>query len=356
MPMSQGNHPRVWSAFILLGLLVALATPIFALAGTSPAGEWTGVMRTPDSQEVEILLKLDQQGSAWVGTLDSDVIGETSVTGLKVTDTRISFTFKPEGAPYPAHFSGSYVAGDDRITGTFSLRGNSRFVKFNRVPGSETVALAPGEEPVESARIRHDYKLAITARASYWAALHVVKDENYNINNLTVGDWSFDGTLRYYIMDGFNIFIRGYRGAQKTSSDQSKLDRYNDIGLVSQSTWKLDGYEFGIMGYLGNAMMRNSKFNPYLTAAGGYVNWELTKGARGTEVISLDGQPFKGKDPAVAFGFGTEYEVSKHLALEFEWLWRYFMTGDDTKWPDPDNTFGSTHAWAFSFGLTYGFF
>ena len=203
----------------MLGLLAALVVPLPAQAGTTPAGEWTGTMKTPDGQEVEILLTLDRQGSAWTGILDSDAIGETTVTGLKVTDTRISFTFKPEGAPFPAHFSGSYIAGDDRITGTFSLRGNSRFVKFMRVPGSEVVALAPGADPVEPARIRHDYKFALTARASYWAALHVVKDENYNMNNLTVGDWSFDGTLRYYIMDGFNIFIRGYRGSQKTSSD-----------------------------------------------------------------------------------------------------------------------------------------
>ncbi len=354
--MSQGIHPRVWSAFIMLGMLAAVIVPLPVQAGTTPAGEWTGAMKTPDGGEVGILLKLDQEGSVWSGILDSDAIGETTVTGLKVTGTRISFTFKPEGAPFPAHFSGSYIAGDDRITGTFSLRGNSRFVKFKRVPGSEVVALAPGAEPVAPARIRHDYHFALTARASYWAALHVVKDENYNMNNLTVGDWSFDGTLRYYILDGFNIFIRGYRGSQKTTSDQNKLDRYNDIGMQSQSTWKLDGIEFGIMGYLGNVMMRNSKFNPYVTAAGGIVQWELTKDARGTEVIELDQVPFKGEDPAFAIGLGTEYEISKSIALEFEWLWRYFMTGDDTKWPDPDNTFSNTHAWSLSFGLTVGFF
>ena len=354
--MSQGIHPRVLSAFVLLGLLAVLVIPVSALAGTNPAGEWTGKMRTPDGEEVAILLKLDQQGPDWTGTLESDAIGETTITGLKVTDTRISFTFKPEGAPYPAHFSGSYIAGDDRITGSFSLRGNSRYVKFQRVPGSEVVVLAPGEEIIEPARIRHDYHFAITGRASYWADVHVVKDENYNMNNLTVGDWSFDGTFRWYAMDGFNIFVRGYRGSQKTTSDQSRLERYNEIGMVSESTWKLDGYEIGIMGFLGNIMMRNSRFNPYLTAAYGIVNWELTEGARGTDVIELDQQPFKGEDPAVAVGFGTEYEISKHFALEFEWLWRYFMTGDEDKWPDPDNTFSNTHAWSLSAGLTFGFF
>jgi len=352
--MPQGIHPRVSSAFILLGLLVALAVPLGAQAGTSPAGEWTGTMRTPDGQEVEILLKLDQQGPDWSGSLQSDVIGETAVTGLKVTDTRISFTFKPEGAPFPAHFSGSYVAGDDRVTGTLSLRGNSRFVKFVRVPGSEAVVLAAGEEPPVPARIRHDYKFALTARASYWAALRVVKDEELNMNNLTIGDWGFDGTLRYYLLDGFTIFVRGYRGSQKTSSDQVKLEEFNKLGLVSESTWKLDGIEFGIMGYFGNIMMRDSKFNPYLTAAGGIVQWELTQGARGTDVLSLDGKPFKGDDPAVAMGLGTEYEVNSSINLEFELLWRYFMTGDDIQWPT--ETFSNTHAWSLSFGASIGFF
>ena len=354
--MSQGIHPRVLSAFFLLGLLAAVAVPVSALAGTTPAGEWTGTMRTPDGEEVDILLNLNQQGPDWTGTLESDAIGETTITGLKVTNTRISFTFKPEGAPYPAHFSGSYIAGDDRITGSFSLRGNSRYVKFQRVPGSEVVVLAPGQEPVEPARIRHDYHFALTARISYWAALHVVKDENYNMNTLTVDDWSYDGTFKWFVMDGFNVFVRGYRGTQKTTSDQSKLERYNDIGMVSQSTWKLDGVEFGVMGYLGNIMMKNSKFNPYLTAAVGVTQWELTKGARGTELIELDQEPFEGKDTAMAFGLGTEYEISKHFALEFEWVWRYFLTEDEEKWPDPDDYFSNTHAWSLSAGLTYGFF
>jgi hypothetical protein len=32
------------------------------------------------------------------------------------------------------------------------------------------------------------------------------------------------------------------------------------------------------------------------------------------------------------------------------------MTGDDTKWPDPDNSFSNTHVWSLSFGVTVGFF
>ena len=31
--------------------------------------------------------------------------------------------------------------------------------------------------------MRHDHKLALTGRLSWWPALHVVKDENYNLND-----------------------------------------------------------------------------------------------------------------------------------------------------------------------------
>ena len=354
--MSQGIHPRVWSAAVVLGLLVALAAPLSAVAGTSPAGEWTGKMKTPDGQEVEILLTLNQEGAVWSGLLESDFIGETTVSGLKVTDTRISFTFKPEGAPFPAHFSGSYIAGDDRVTGTFSLRGNSRFVKFNRVPGSETVALPPGEEPAAPARIRHDYRFAVTARASFWAAIHVVKDEVYKINNTTIDDWAFDGTLRYFVLDGFNIFARGYKGSQRTTTDETKLVKYEDIGLISQSKWEMQGWEIGMMGYLGNVMMRNSKFNPYLTAAVGEADWKVIQNhEKGDDVIVLDEHSLEGKDFAVSAGFGTEYELGKRWQLEFEWLWRYFMTEDEEKWEDTDGTWSNTHVWSLSFGVTYGF-
>ena len=352
--MSQGIDPRV--RFVVLALLaVCLATPVAAFAGTTPAGEWQGTMKTPDDEEVDIFLTLSKEGTVWSGTLDSDAIGTTAITGLRVTDTRISFTFQPEGAPFPAHFTGSYIAGDDRVTGTFSLRGNSRFVKFKRVPGSEVVPLAPDEEPRLPARIRHDYKFALTARGSYWAALHVVKADNYNINTLTAGDWAIDASLNWFAMDEFNLFVRGYRGGQKFTDNQDKLDRYADIGLNSGSYLKLDGFEIGAKGYLGNVMMRNSKFNPYLTATAGMVQWELTEGGRGTEVLVLDEQAFTGDAPAVSFGLGTEYELSSSFALEFEWAWRYFLTGDDAKWPDPDNTWSNTHAWALSFGLMWGF-
>jgi opacity protein-like surface antigen len=65
--------------------------------------------------------------------------------------------------------------------------------------------------------------------------------------------------------------------------------------------------------------------------------------------------PFEGDDLAFAFGAGTEYELSSSLTLEFEWLWRYFMTEDEKLWPDVDGMWSNTHAWSLSAGVTYGF-
>jgi len=352
--MPQGIDPKVRFVFLALLVLVLAASPE-AFAGTTPAGEWEGKMKTPDGEEVDINLSLSKEGSVWSGTLESDAIGPTEISGLQVTDTRISFTFQPAGAPFPAHFTGSYIAGDDRVTGTFSLRGNSRFVKFKRVPGSEVVPLAPGQAPPEPKRIRHDYHFALEGRGGWWAALHVVKDENYNINTLTKGDWAFDASLNWFAMDEFNLFVRGYRGGQKFTDNPEKLARYEEIGLNGGSYLKLDGVELGVKGYLGSVMMRHSRFNPYLTATGGIVQWELTEGGRGSEVIVLDREAFTGNAAAFSFGLGTEYELSRSLALQFEWAWRFFLTGDDTKWTDPDNTWSNTHAWALSFGLLWGF-
>ena len=353
--MSQGITSRVQYAVVTTVLCGALLLPLAALAGNSPAGQWVGEIKAPDGEDVEIHLNLNKEDATWTGTLDDPTMGETTVSNLKVTDTRISFTFKPANAPFPLNFSGSYIAGDDRVTGTFSLHGTSRFVKFKRAPGSEVVALAPGEVPKEPARIRHDYKFAATARVSYWAALHVTKDDVFVLNDMTTGALNFDATFKWFVLDGFNLFARYYRGGHGITSDPLKLAQFADLNVSADSYLQLDGYEIGIMGYFGNKIAPNGKYNPYLTATVGQVNWSLCEDGRGSDVVVLDLNAFEGTDLAFAFGIGTEYELNNNMALEFEWLWRYFLTEDDQKWEDTEGTWSNTHSWNLSAGLTYGF-
>lgn len=373
--MSWGSKPRVWSAFFVFLLAVALTSPLLALAqdepaaqvpgaaekryapGSGPAGVWVGKVEAPDGEDSVIRLTLDQAGSDWQAQLDDPLVGAVQIEKLRVTDTRVSFTFKPTGAPFPSHFSGAYLAANDRLTGTFSQRGNSILVRFSRDPDSIVrITAGPDGQPIEPARIRHDYTLALTGRVSYWAPLHVVKDEVYHLNAITEGALNYDGALKLFILDGFNLFARAFRGGQSFSSDPAKLQPFQELGLTADSTLKLDGYEFGLTGYLGNVMAKNSHFNPYLTAAMGRASWEVTEGDRGTSLIAIEETPLEGTDWCFAGGLGTEYELGSHACLEFEVLWRYFTTKDDLLWAEPDLYWGNTHSWSLSAGLTWGLF
>jgi len=87
----------------------------------------------------------------------------------------------------------------------------------------------------------------------------------------------------------------------------------------------------------------------------GRTQWEVTSGDRGTDVLELDLNLLEGTDWSFFFGLGTEYALNERLALEFELLWRYFQTQDDTLWEDTDAQWSNTHVWALSAGLTFGF-
>ena len=147
--------------------------------------------------------------------------------------------------------------------------------------------------------------------------------------------------------------MRGYRGGQSATEDAQKLARYEDIGYSSESYLRLDGWEFGMTGYLGNVMMPNSHFNPYLTAAFGSVSWEQTAAGRGTEVIVVGPQPPRGQRPGRAVRPGHRVPdvprlrpgVRMGLALLHD-------RGRRTSGPTRTTPGHNTHAWTLSLGLT----
>ena len=55
--MSQGIHPRVWSAFVLIFLLGAAALPQAAFAGTSPAADRCARHAFDRAQNMKLLLR-----------------------------------------------------------------------------------------------------------------------------------------------------------------------------------------------------------------------------------------------------------------------------------------------------------
>jgi opacity protein-like surface antigen len=324
--------------------------------GSGPAGVWIGTVRAADGEESQVVLTLDKQGTDWLVTLEDPFNDVVQGQDVQVTDTMIGFTYRPQEAPFPSHFTGTYVAAEDRVSGSFSQRGTSRFVKFRRDPATVTLGFDAEGKEILPPRVRHAYSLAVTGRLGYWAALHMVKDEVYNVNDITTGTLAFDGALKYFVLDGFNVFVRGFRGGLGMSSDEGDLAPFDEINLTSDSYIKLDGFEFGVMGYLGNLFSEESDFNPYLTAAVGKASWELTGNGRGGDLLSFDDEPFEGSDFCFGFGLGTEYELKSNLCLEFEFLWRYFMTEDTNIWPDNEILWTNTHTWALSAGVSYGFF
>ncbi len=351
--MSQDHRRGIVSVVLLAALAVMLWNPAASLAA-DPEGEWVGKVKGPDKKDVEVKLAMKNEAGTWKASLTDQTLGEVTLTDVKVTGNSISFKFQPEGVPYPATFAGIFDPEHDRLSGTFAVRGSSRFVKFKRISGGDIVVKE--EEPKEPARIRHGYKFGLNGRLSQWAALHVVKDEVYNINAATKSTLNYDGAVKLYIQDGFCLYGRYYHGGQDFTDDPAVIGQWPELGISSGSYLKLDGWEVGVSGFFGNKLSKTSNFNPYLTAAAGQVSWELDRGSRGSDVVVLERNALEGTDLALSFGLGTEYDINQQLQLEFEVVWRYFLTEDDTVWPDVDNNWSNTHVWGLSFGATYGLF
>jgi hypothetical protein len=324
--------------------------------GSGPEGIWHGKVRSPDGEDTQVILTLDNENGDYIATLEDPFVDLVRGENVQVTNTMISFTFRPDGAQFPSHFTGTYVAAEDRVTGSFSQRGVSRFVKFHRDPATVILGFTPDGEIIEPARVRHQHNFGVNARLSYWVAVHMVKDEVYNMNSITAHQLNFDGALRWHALDAFAIYVRGYRGGFGFTDNSYKIEPFTEYGLTSNSSITMDGWEVGITGYFGNILNEDSRFNPYMTAAAGQVVWEVNEGERGSAVISIDDKKLRAVDLAVGFGLGTEYELSRSFNLEFEWMWRIFLTKDETRWANANEIWGDTHAWALSLGLTYMFF
>ncbi len=348
------NQRRLIMPIVLVAALAVMLWTATALAA-DPAGEWVGKIKGPNKKDVEIKLALDNAGGTWKAALTDTTLGQTTLSDVRVSGNSVSFKFQPEGVPYPATFAGLYDPEHDRLSGTFAVRGTSRFVKFKRISGGDMVIEA-SEEPKEPARIRHDYRLGLSGRLSQWASLHVVKDNVYNINASTKAALNYDGAVKFFVKDGFAVIGRYYRGGQNMSDDPALSGQWPQLGISSDSYITLDGWEVAVTGYLGNKIMKKSKFNPYLTGGAGVVSWELNRDGRGSDIVVLDRVPMQGDDLAFSAGLGTEYEINQKFQLEFEVVWRFFKTEDDVVWPDVDNTWSNTHAWSISFGGTYGLF
>jgi hypothetical protein len=351
---SQGCRTLVWVLVLSGALLLQIGGPVaVAYAADELAGTWRALMKTPQG-DLEIVLNLSQTEGQWSGSISDPTGSETDLTleALSVSDNTISFNFRPPGTPFPASFFGNYLREDDVIRGTFSIAGRSspltRFERTSELPAS--LRPAEGEEP--RGRQRHLHNFAVSARISYWQPIHILEDDARNMNSITTGKLNFDASARWYILDGFGVFVRYFRGGLGFDTNAYNLSLFQDrVALNNESYLKLDGFDIGFNAYVGNALFPDSRFNPYLTFIAGKTDWTLFETGRGSAVLSYDDKPFDGSAWHGGGGLGTEYELSSRLAIEAEWLWRLTFTSDENLWPDTTTLWSNTQTWCLSLGL-----
>jgi hypothetical protein len=253
----------------------------------------------------------------------------------------------------PVIFSGNYQAWDDMLAGVFIVGGESRPVDFTRISAPPGAELETGpadsllvEDEIHGYR-RHRATFGIDGRIFYIVPIHVLKDEERKINEISTPSYGWTAGLRWYVLDGWALFARYFYGGQGFKAKQLYLDYHNFTGSEFLSE---EGYEGGMYFYLGNALFPSSKFNPYLVFTGGKIDWSLGIDGRGSEPLEILDQKFEGNDWTFSFGLGTEYPLGRRLAISLDWTWRFILTKDSARF-DPEFLWGNTQQWEFAFGL-----
>jgi len=330
-------------------------------------GSWSA-RPDDDDKEREIQFDILPDADGYRGTItDTGVDATVAMRDLDVKDGNVvSFNFRFEDAPFMSTFWGRYDEVRDELRGTMSVGGRSQPLYLERTsegPDDVQDEFATRKEPLP---VKHPGRLAATARISAWNPLYVLKEKNRNINDITSMSWAFDGGLRFHVVDYLAIQARYARGGLGFETNDSNLDRFDptidgpqsegiSAPLTTESFLSLDGFEFSLIGFLGQNILPDSKFNPYLIGLIGRTTWELTQDGRGSDVIEIFEVPLEGTDWTFGGGLGTEYAVNRRFGLEFEWLWSYTATSDELKWTDTTYQWTSQHVYRFSLGGVFWF-
>jgi hypothetical protein len=336
-----------------------------------PTRPFFGAWRTqPDrnDRKREIVLEVLPDGEEYRGSLTDTGLDETvALRDLVVNDAdqSISFNFRFTGAPFLSSFWGRYDEQRDRVRGSMSIGGRSQAVTFDRTsPGPESLLdeFATDRRPLVR---KHETRFAASLRGARWTPLYVLKDKVRNINDITTGGFGFDAGARFHLLDYLGLQVRYGRGSLGFDTNETNLGLFDpDTGaqggglsrpLTTDSTIDMEGIELSFVAFLGQSLFPQSKFNPFLTAVIGRTDWELNESGRGSRPLEIFEEPVVGTDWTVGGGLGTEYAVSRRFGLEFEWVWAYTGTQDETKWSDIAHQWTSQHVFRFSLGGIYWF-
>lgn len=219
--------------------------------------------------------------------------------------------------------------------------------------GDTTVAASPDSPDATpaAARRKHPHLLAVSAHGGWRVPVRILKENKRNINDIMSSATGFDAGLRCYLLDGMAMGARYARGGLDLTDNAQDLARF---GLTGDEYLKLDSYSVWFSAYLGNALLPDSRFNPYLTLSASRYDWAFTRGGRDGETYVILETPVVGKDVGLAGGVGCEYALGNRLWLETEWSWNYIFTELDRS----DGVFSAwtnTHYWNLGLGLVLGF-
>ncbi len=216
-----------------------------------------------------------------------------------------------------------------------------------------TVAAGPvsADAPPATTRHKHTHLLAVSAHGGWRVPVRILKENKRNINDIMSSSTGFDAGLRCYLLDGLALGARYARGGLDLTDNTLDLARFS---LTGDEYLKLDCYTVWFSAYLGNALMPDSRFNPYLTLSASKYDWAFNRGGRDGETYIILETPVMGKDIGVAGGIGCEYALGSRLWLETEWIWNYVFTELDRS-DDVFSVWTNTHYWNLGLGLVLGF-
>ncbi len=222
------------------------------------------------------------------------------------------------------------------------------------------------QEEVDTGRARHPYVLALSASASHMIPINILKEEIYDINDLTGAGFGLAADLRVYILDGLCLSVGAQRGGFPLVDNRMPQmadinTRFEGAPINPDNFLRLDGFNVGLTAYFGGKLVsEESRFNPYLRAGVLYMDWALESNGRGSEVISYQDERIEGSDFGAGMGMGTEYRLGEKINLDLSLFWGYVLTGDEIKYeglqsPVNDSYYWTnTHFWNLTLGLVVG--
>lgn len=337
------------------------AEGISFLSDRPVVGTWA-VRPDKDDKEREFQLGILPHADDYKGTItDTGADATVAMRDLDVKDSNVvSFNFRFADAPFVSSFWGRYDEVRDEIRGTMSVGGRSQRLEFKRTSeGPDDVEDEFGTEKKKPLPIKHDHRFAVTVRGALWQPLYVLKEKHRNINDITTGSYAGDAGVRWYVLDYFALQVRYARGGIGFDTNENNLSLFDQPEirprLTADSYLSLDGFEFSTVGYLGQSIIPDSKFNPFITALAGRTTWELTESGRGSDIVAIFEKPLEGTCWTFGIGLGTEYALSTRFGLEFEWMWAYNLTEDETVWHDVDTQWTNQHVYRLSLGGIFWF-